>query len=120
MSRLAALTLTLVMVAGALPALAATGTKSQALAAASFDVQGRVVAVHDGWFELSVQRVFRGKLVRGARLRVTESASTRFLRAGKPARASDLRSGATVRVAGTVQGAGNQASYNASTVTLIK
>jgi hypothetical protein len=110
----------MVLVAGALPALAAAPAKTQGSRTTSFDVQGQVIAVEKGGFELSVQRVFRGKLARGAKLRVAEGTHTRFLRAGKPVKASELKSGAVVRVAGTVQGSGSQATYTASTVTLLK
>lgn len=120
MNRAFALGLTMVLIAAAFPALGATGVKAQRPAGASFDVQGQVAAVGDGWFQLSVQRVFRGKLARGAKVRVMEGASTRFLRAGKPAAASDLKAGLVVRVVGIAERSGKQATYRASTVTLLK
>lgn len=120
MRKLLALGVTILLAAAAAPAVATTAPKATRPPAAAFDVQGRVTEVHQGWFQLSVERVFRGRLTKGAKLRVDETASTRFLRAGKPVAGADLKAGAVVRVAGTRQVSGKQVSYTASTVTLLK
>lgn len=120
MKKFLAVGVTMLLVVAAVPALATTPTKAERPSAASFDVEGRVTEVTQGWFQLSVERVFRGRLAKGAKLRVNETASTRFLRAGKPASRSDLKAGVVVRVAGTRQVSGKQVNYTASTVTLLK
>ncbi|MER3455937.1 MAG: hypothetical protein C4304_03430 [candidate division GAL15 bacterium] len=115
-----ALGLVPLFLAATVPAVASTPAKPRSSAAPSFDVQGTVEQVAHGWFELSVQRVYRGRLAKGAKLRIQESASTRFLQAGKRASASDLKKGALVRVVGTSTGSGRQARYTATTVTLLQ
>lgn len=119
-SRFAAILAALLLAGSAFPAGAATAPKpARPRAPASFDVQGTVDQVSKGWFDLSVDRVFRGRLSRGAHVRVLEAASTRFLKAGKVIRAEDLKRGLRVRVAGQVRGSGKHATYTAATVTLL-
>ncbi|MFN3285298.1 MAG: hypothetical protein ACK45F_03370 [bacterium] len=120
-SWLAAGLATLLVAGSVLSAGAATTPKRPAPSAgASFEVQGTVVEVSKGWFELSVDRVFRGPMARRARIRIDEAASTRFLRAGKSVSAAELKRGALVRVLGTWRGSGKQAAYTATRVTVLK
>ncbi len=117
-----AASLATVLVAGSvISAGAATSTKRPAPSASpSFEVQGTVVEVSKGWFELSVDRVFRGPMARRARIRIDEAASTQFLRGGKSVTATELKRGSVVRVLGTWRGSGRQAAYTAARVTVLK
>jgi hypothetical protein len=117
-----AASLAAVLVTGSvLSAGAGTPTKRAAPSAgASFEVQGTVVQVSKGWFQLSVDRVFRGRVARHARIRIEVPASTRFLRAGKNVSATELKRGGAVRVLGTWRGSGKQAVYTATRVTVLK
>ncbi|MDR7477428.1 MAG: hypothetical protein QN148_10565 [Armatimonadota bacterium] len=120
-SWLAAGLATLLVAGSALSAGAATSTKRYASGTGtSFEVQGTVVEVSKGWFELSVDRVLRGPVARGTRIRVGEPASVRFLRGGKPVSAAELKRGSVVRVVGTWRGSGKQAAYTATRVTVLK
>jgi hypothetical protein len=109
----------LLVVGAVAPGIAAAPRKATP-PAASFDVQGTVATASKGWFDLSVDRVFRGQLARGAKIRVTEVRSTRYLKGGKPATATEIKSGARVRVVGTIRGSGKQVTYAATTVTVLQ
>lgn len=87
---------------------------------ASFDVEGTVVGVSKGWFELSVTRARLGGLRSGVKVRIDETSTTRFLRAGKAAKPADLKAGETVRVRGTVRRSGRVVRYLASSVTIVR
>lgn len=119
-SWLAAGLATLLVLGSVLSAGAATSTRRTSSASTSFEVQGTVVGFSKGWFEVSVDRVLRGPMVRGARIRIDEAASTRFLHAGKTVNAAVLKRGSVVRVLGTWRGSGKQAAYTATRVTVLK
>jgi hypothetical protein len=87
---------------------------------AAFDVEGKVVGVSKGWFELSVTRARLGGLRSGAKVQVDETSTTRFLRAGKAAKPADLKVGETVRVRGTIRRSGRLVRYLATSVTIVR
>ncbi len=101
-------------------ASAGTPAPSQAAAPAPFTVQAKVLQVGAGWLQVQVLKVTAGGLKVNARIRIRETAKTKFLRAGKAASAKDLRAGETVEVAGTVVRSGKTVTYQATTVTILQ
>mgnify|MGYP000162134139 CR=1 FL=1 len=95
-------------------------TKRPPTRPAAFDVEGKVVGVSRGWFELAVTRTRLGGLRSGAKVRIDETSATRFVRAGKAARPADLRAGETVRVRGTIRRSGRLVRYLATSVTIVR
>jgi acyl-coenzyme A thioesterase PaaI-like protein len=98
-------------------------TSSQAAgtsAPATFTIQAKVLQVGSGWLQVQVLKVTGGALKANARVRIRETAKTRFLRAGAAASARDLKAGQTVEVEGTVIRSGKTVVYQATTVTILQ
>ncbi|MDQ7819298.1 MAG: hypothetical protein QN173_04680 [Armatimonadota bacterium] len=89
-------------------------------APAPFSIQAKVLQVGRGWVQVQVLKVTAGTLKVNARLRILETAKTRYLRAGQAASAKDLKVGETVEVVGTVVRSGKTTTYQATTVSIVR
>ena len=88
---------------------------------AAFDIQAKVLQVGKGWLQVQVLRVAMGTGLKApSKLRVLQTAKTKFLKAGKAASNKDLKTGAMVQIAGTVTGSGKALTYQAASVTIMK
>src|SRR2546427_11086834 len=93
------------------PAVTVLAVTALAIAASSpnpttqpavFAVQGKVLQVGKGWFQVQAVKVQRGSGLRAnANLRVLETAKTKILRPGKPVSLAELKIGEMVRIAGS-------------------
>ncbi len=94
---------------------------SSAAQPAAFAVQAKVLQVGKNWLRVEVLRVASGPGLKAqSRLRVNQTAKTKFLKAGKAATIKDLKAGGTVEIAGTVTGRGTALTYQATSVTIMK
>jgi len=93
-----------------------TTTKPQA-----FAIQGKVLQVGPGWMQVQVVKVQQGSGLRAnAKLRIQQTAKTRFLRTGKAASARDLRAGETVQINGSIVRSGTRLTYQAGSITILR
>ena len=112
------------------PAVTVLAVTALAIAASSpspttqpavFAVQGKVLQVGNGWFQVQVVRVQRGSGLRAnANLRILETAKTKILRTGKPASVADLKIGEMVQIAGSVVRSGKTLTYQAGSITIMR
>jgi hypothetical protein len=88
---------------------------------APFDIQAKVLQVAKGWVRVEVVKVATGTgLQPQAKLRVRQTAKTKFLKAGKAASIKDLKAGEMVQISGTISGSGKTLTYQAASVTIMK
>jgi hypothetical protein len=86
-----------------------------------YELRGKVLDTYKGWFEVQVVKAMRGvTLQAGEKIRINETAKTRFRDAGRFVPAGILKSGANVDVTGQVLREGSKVSYTAANVTLLK
>jgi len=112
------------------PAVTVLAVTALAIAASSpspttqpavFAVQGKVLQVGKGWFQVQVVKVQRGSGLRAnANLRILETAKTKILRTGKPASVADLKIGEMVQIAGSVVRSGKTLTYQAGSITIMR
>lgn len=103
--------------------VAATPAKAKAAArpvVATFTVEGKVVEVSAGSFQLSVTKVLRGAGIKvGDKIQVKEAARFRVLQKGKRVALSALKADETVRVTGRIVRKGKAFTYEGTTVTIL-
>lgn len=84
----------------------------------AFVVEGKILATSAEWFELSITRVVKGAGLKvGEKLRITESAGTKFFAKGKAVGKDVLKAGRLLRVEGR---SGKPSAYEATRVTVLK
>jgi len=112
----------LVVTSAAMAAGSTTGSQTKApttAQATAFTVQAKVLQVGKGWVVVQILKVEKGTALRvNSKLRIRETAKTRFLRAGKAASLKDLKAGETVEIAGSVVRSGKTLTYQATSVTI--
>lgn len=103
--------------------LAATAAQTKTTArptAATFTVEGKILEVSKGSFQLSVTRVLRGTGIKvGDKIQVQEAAGFRVLQKGKRVALSALKADQTVRVTGRIVRKGNESTYQGTTATIL-
>jgi len=88
---------------------------------ASFQVQAKLLQVGKGWVQVEILKVEKGGALKtGAKLRIVETARTKFLRAGKAAAVKDLKAGETLEIVGAVVRSGKTLTYRAASITIMK
>ncbi|MDR5694828.1 MAG: hypothetical protein QN198_08935 [Armatimonadota bacterium] len=89
-------------------------------AAATFTVEGKVMEVSAGSFQLSVTKVLRGAGIKvGDKIQIKEAARFRVLQKGKRVALSALKADETVRVTGRILVKGKVSTYEGTTVTIL-
>ncbi len=97
-------------------AMAATGSQAPA-----FTVQAKVLQLGKGWVQVQVLKVEKGTGLKvNSKLRILETAKTKFLRAGKAASLKDLKTGETVQVVGSIVRSGKTLTYQAASFTIME
>ncbi len=114
--------LTLVAVGSAVEA--ATPAAAPALtapAASAFTIQGKVLRLATGRFEVQVTRVEQATGVKvGEKLWIRETAKTKVLQAGKAASGAMLKVGERVEISGTIKRSRKTSAYDAATVQIVR
>ncbi len=88
---------------------------------AKFQVQGTLLQVGKGWVQVEIVKVEKGGALKtGAKLRIVETARTKYLRAGKAATVKDLVAGETLDIVGAVARSGKALTYRASSITIME
>ncbi len=89
--------------------------------AAAFTVQAKVLQVGQGWVQVEILKVEKGAgLKANSKLRIRETAKTKFLRAGKAASLKDLKTGETVEIVGSIVRSGKTLTYQAASFTIME
>jgi hypothetical protein len=114
-------TLAVLFIAMAVALLPGTAEAVQARAKTiPYRVEGKIVEVSKGWIQVEVTRVLRGSGIKvGEKLKITESAQTRVLQAGKQVARSRLAAGETVEVSGQMV-SGKSPTFRATTLAILK
>ncbi len=112
----------LMLVAAGPAAVAATPATAPTVtgpAASAFTIQGKVLRLARGRFEVQVMRVEQAVGVKvGEKLWIRETAKTKVLQAGKPAAVAMLKVGARVEISGTVKKSRKASEYDAATIQI--
>ncbi len=105
-------------------AMAATTTQAPSTSTAraqAFTVQAKVLQVGKGWVQVQILKVEKGAGLKvNSKLRIRETARTKFLRAGKAASLKDLKTGETVEIAGSIVRSGKTLTYQAASFTIME
>lgn len=105
-------------------AMAATTTQAPSTPAAqaqAFAVQAKVLQMGKGWVQIQILKVERGTGLKvNSKLRIRETAKTKFLRAGKAASLKDLKAGETVEIVGSIVRSGRTLTYQAASFTIME
>lgn len=121
-------TVVVVLAVGSVALAAAGGTTpyqapaaSTGQAPASFQVQAKLLQVGKGWVQVEIMKVEKGGTLKtGAKLRIIETARTKFLQAGKAVSVKDLKAGETVEIIGIVVRSGKTLTYRAASITIME
>ncbi len=105
-------------------AMAATTTQAPSTSTAraqAFTIQAKVLQVGKGWVQIQILKVEKGTGLKvNSKLRMRETARTKFLRAGKAASLKDLKAGETVEITGSIVRSGKTLTYQAASFTIME
>jgi hypothetical protein len=88
--------------------------------AAAFAIEGKVLKLAKGQFQVQVMRVEKAAAIKaGGTLWIRETTKTKILSAGKAVSARTLKVGNTVEISGNVMMSGKTAAYDALSVQIV-
>jgi hypothetical protein len=104
----------------AAPYKAPTAAPVKTAPAAAFAIEGKVLKLAKGQFQVQVMRVEKAASIKaGGTLWIRETTKTKILSAGKAVSARTLKVGNTVEISGDVMMSGKTAAYDALSVQIV-